>query len=75
MPAVSWRPPHTRACSHTCPFWQLANSRLTDLAVDACAGLISYLGLMTQPETFGQWDLEWIDPAHFMRLDADAPNY
>ena len=44
----------------------------TSLAIDACAGLISYLGLMAQPETHGQWALEWVDPAHFMRLDAGA---
>ena len=42
------------------------------LALSSCAGLLRYLGLMSNSDTHGLWSMDWVDAAQFMRLDAGA---
>ena len=42
------------------------------LSIGAACGLLKYLDVLADADSHGQWTLEWVEPAQFMRLDSGA---
>ena len=42
------------------------------LSIGAACELLKYLDVLADADSHGQWTLEWVEPAQFMRLDSGA---